>query len=138
MIWESNTILRYLAASYAPELTGANPAECAEVERWMDFLLAAVNPGYMAGFKGAKLDPSDRPEGFDDQIADLHTQMKIVSGHLDGKEFLALGKLTVADIALGPIMGRCLNFPYDRPSLPGLESWFDGISSRAAFKAATA
>src|SRR5215204_751796 len=40
VIWESNTILRYLAAMYAPHLTGSSPAEVTEVERWMDWLLA--------------------------------------------------------------------------------------------------
>ncbi len=137
VMWESNTILRYLAATKAPELTGANPAGCAEVERWMDFLLAAINPGYLAAFKGAKLEPSERPAGFDAQLADLHAQMAIVSNALDGKEFAALGKLTIADIAMAPIMGRCLNFPYDRPAMPGLEAWFERMSARDAFKAAT-
>ena len=137
VVWESNTILRYLADTRANGLTGANPAERTEVERWMDFLLAAVNPGYLAGFKGSKLEPGDRPAGFDAQIKDLHAQMQIVSAHLEGKDFLVLGKLTIADCSLGPIMGRCLNFPYDRPSMPGLESWFDSISKRSAFKSAT-
>ncbi|MCY6381853.1 glutathione S-transferase family protein [Hoeflea prorocentri] len=135
--WESNTILRYLAVTRAPGLTGSNPAECAEVERWMDFLLAAINPGYLAAFKGAKLEPSERPAGFDAQLADLHAQMTIVSDTLDGNEFAALGKLTIADIAMAPIMGRCLNFPYQRPAMPGLEAWFERMSARDAFKAAT-
>lgn len=138
VIWESNTILRYLANSYAPELTGATPAECTEVERWMDFLLAAINAGYLAAFKGAKLDPSERPAGFDGQLSDLHAQMSIIDKALEGKEFIALDKLTIADIALAPVLGRCLNFPYERPAMPGLEAWFERMSSRPAFKTATA
>ena len=59
-IWESNTILRYLAAKERPALTGATPAERSDAERWMDFLLAAVNPGYIAAFKGAKLTPEEQ------------------------------------------------------------------------------
>ena len=137
VIWESNTILRYLAAKYAPGLTGADPAECTEVERWMDFLLAAINPGYLAGFKASKFDPAERPAALAGQLSDLHAQMGIISKALEGKSFLALGKLTIADIALGPIMGRCLNFPYDRPSMPGLEAWFGQISERGSFKVAT-
>lgn len=137
-IWESNTILRYLAATYAEGLTGASPGERTEVERWMDFLISAVNPGYLAGFKASKLEPGERPEGLDAQIADLHAQMQIVSADLEGRTHLALDRLTIADIALAPIMGRCLNFPYERPSMPGLEAWFEGISARPAFKAATA
>jgi glutathione S-transferase len=137
VIWESNTILRYLAATRAEQLTGATPAERTEVERWMDFLLAAINHGYLTGFKAVKLDAAERPAGFDAQIAELHSQMAIVSDAVEGKEFIALGRLTIADIALAPILGRCLNFPYDRPAMPGLEAWFEGISGRPAFKAAT-
>ena len=138
VIWESNTILRYLATTQAPDLTGATPAECTEVERWMDFLLAAINLNYVAGFKGSKLEPADYPAELPGQIADLHAQMQIVDGHLSGRTFLALDKLTIADIALAPILGRCLNFPYDRPSMPALEAWFAAISERPSFKAATA
>jgi len=137
VIWESNTILRYLAGTRANGLTGATPAERAEVERWMDFVLAAVNPGYLAGFKGAKQEPADRPAGLDAQVADLHAQMRIVSTHLEDRDFLALGRLTIADCALAPVLGRCLGFPYDRPAMPGLERWFGRVSERAAFKAAT-
>lgn len=137
VIWESNTILRYLAVKYAPELSGANPAECSQVERWMDFLLASINADYLAAFKAAKLEPAERPEELSGQIASLHAQMAIISDTLEGQQFLALDKLTIADIALGPIVGRCLNFPYDRPSMPALEAWFERISDREAFKKAT-
>jgi glutathione S-transferase len=92
----------------------------------------------LGAFKSAKLDPSERPAGFDAQLKDLHMNMKVVSDHLEGKEFVALGKLTIADIALSPILGRCLNFPYDRPSMFGLETWFESISARTAFQTATA
>src|SRR5262245_16608390 len=43
VIWESHTILRYLAAVHGPALTGASAAERTMVERWMDFLLGALN-----------------------------------------------------------------------------------------------
>lgn len=137
VIWESNTILRYLAVTQAPQLTGATPAESTQVERWMDFLLAAINAGYLAAFKGSKLEASERPPEFAGQIKDLHTQMIILDKHMAGKEFFALDKLTLADIALAPVVGRCLNFPLDRPAMPNLEAWFDRIKSRSAFAAAT-
>src|SRR5262245_8670529 len=43
VIWESHTILRYLAAVHGPNLTGATPGERSMVERWMDWLLGALN-----------------------------------------------------------------------------------------------
>jgi glutathione S-transferase len=138
VVWESNTILRYLAALHAPGLSGATLAEKTHVERWMDFLLAAVNPGYMAAFKGAKLAPAERAPGYDEAVADLIAQLKVLDGHLAGKAYLALGRLTLADVALAPIIGRCLAFALDRPALPALEAWFAGMQARPAFKAATA
>lgn len=136
-IWESNTILRYLTATQAPELTGATPAEVTLVERWMDFLLAAINHGYLAAFKGSKLDSAERPPEFAAQIKDLHTQMALLDKHLEGRDFFALEKLTIADIAMAPVIGRCLNFPLDRPAMPALEAWFSRMKDRPAFAAAT-
>ena len=136
VIWESNTILRYLANVQARGLTGATPAEKSEVERWMDFVIAAVNPGYLAGFKGAKLQPAERDPEFSRLIADLITQMAILNHHLARKEFLALGRLTIADIACAPILKRCVGFGIERPEMPELERWIAGIAARPAFKKA--
>ncbi len=136
VIWESNTILRYLAAQHGGGLTGATPAERAEVERWMDFLLAAVNPGYLAAFKGAKLAPDERPPEYAGLIKELLANLGIFEGHLKGRDFLALGRLTIADIACAPLLARCLGFDTGRPELPELERWMAGIAARPAFAAA--
>ena len=136
VIWESNTILRYLAAAGGEHLNGASPAEKTDVERWMDFLLAAVNPGYLAAFKGAKLTPEQQTAEYQDQVKDLVAQLKIVDGHLANKDFLALGRLTIADIACVPILKRCIDFKLDRPSMPDLERWVAAIAARPAFKKA--
>ena len=138
VIWESNTILRYLAASGGEHLHGATPAEKTEVERWMDFLLAAVNPGYLAAFKSAKLKPEEQTAETREQVKDLVAQLKILDGYLAGKDFLALGKFTIADIACAPVLKRCIDFKIDRPSMPDLERWVAAIAARPAFKAATA
>ena len=137
VIWESNTILRYLSATHDFALNGKTPAERTEVERWMDFLLAAINPGYMAAFKGAKLAPEERAADYNDLVKDLVAQMAIMEGHLEGKAFLALGRLTLADIACSTILKRCLDFKLERKAMPNLDRWIAGIAARPAFKAAT-
>jgi glutathione S-transferase len=137
VIWESNTILRYLAASKGQHLHGSTPSEKTDVERWMDFLLAAVNPGYLAAFKSAKLKPEEQTAENKEQVKDLVAQLKILDGYMAGKEFLALGKLTIADIACVPILKRCIDFKIDRSALPNLERWVAAVAARPAFKAAT-
>jgi len=137
VIWESNTILRYLAATRGPALTGATPAERTEVERWMDFVLAAINPGYLAAFKESKLKPEERSPGYAALEKDLADQLAIVDAHLAGKDFLALGKLSIADIALAPILKRCMDFPITRGPCENVARWLTGIAARPAFQAAT-
>ncbi len=137
VIWESNTILRYLAATAAPQLTGDTPAERTQVERWMDFLISAVNPGYVATFKASKLAPEERPADFAATAKDLAAQCAIIDAHIGDKSFIALDKLTIADLACAPILARCVGFEIDRPTLPNLERWVGEMAARPAFKAAT-
>jgi len=137
VIWESNTILRYLATTHKPELTGSTPAEKTYVERWMDWLLASLNTPYVAVFKDAKKDAAERSADFAAQSADLVAQLKILEGHIAGKAYFALDKLTLADIALGPIVKRCLDFPIERPDFPELTRWQKSIDARPAFAVAT-
>ena len=137
VIWESNTILRYLAATSARSLTGATPAEVSGVERWMDWLLASLNPVYLTMFKDAKKPAAERVSDFDAQAAELAALLKLADGHLAGRDWFALDRLTLADIALGPIVARCLAFPIALPDTPNLKAWMARIESRPAFQVAT-
>jgi glutathione S-transferase len=136
VIWESNTILRYLAAIHDSTLAGTTPAERTLVERWMDWQLAAVNPPYLAVFKDAKKPAEERSAEFAGQSADLVAQMKILDRHLAGRTWIALERLTLAEIALGPIVKRCLEFPIERPAFPELTHWQATIEARPAFAVA--
>lgn len=134
--WESHTILRYLAALHKPEFTGATPAEKTQVERWMDWHLGSLNAPYLAVFRDAKKPEAERSADFAAQAADLVAQMKILDGALAGKDWLALGRLTLADIAMASVAKRCLEFPIDKPELPNLTRWMKAIEGRPAFQVA--
>jgi glutathione S-transferase len=135
--WESNTILRYLAAANAPQLTGATPAEKTYVERWMDWMLASLNTPYLAMFKDAKKPAGERAADFAAQSADLVAQLKILDGHIAGKQWFALDRFTLAEIALAPVVKRCLDFPIERPECAELMRWMKSIEARPAFAVAT-
>ena len=136
VVWESNTILRYLAAAYAPALTGSTPAERTEVERWMDWLLASVNAAFLGVFREAKKKPEERGPEFNTASTELGNQLKILEGHLKGRQFIALERFTIADAALAPIIKRCIAFPIELPALSGIESWLANIEARPAFQTA--
>ena len=52
------------------------------------------------------------------------------------RSYFALDKLTLADIALAPIVKRCLEFPIERPDLPELPRWQKSMDARPAFAVA--
>jgi glutathione S-transferase len=133
VIWESNTILRYLATVHGPTLTGATPGERTLVERWMDWLLASLNTPYVNVFKDAKKAPVERSADFVAQSADLAAQLKILDGHLAGRQWFALDRFTIAEVALGPIVKRCMEFPIDLPVLSELKRWQASLDARSAF-----
>jgi glutathione S-transferase len=137
VMWESNTIVRYLAAIHAPQLTGATPAEKTLVERWMDWMLGSLNTPYLAMFKDAKKPAAERSADFAAQSADLVAQLKILDGHITGKQWFALDRFTIADIALAPVVKRCLEFPIERPDFAELSRWMKAVEARPAFAVAT-
>jgi glutathione S-transferase len=136
VIWESHTILRYLAAVHRPTLNGTTPAERTMVERWMDWLLGALNTPYVAVFKDEKKAPAEQAPDFAAQSSDLAAQLKILDGHIAGREWFALDRFTIADMALGTIVKRCLEFPIERPACSELKRWQAVIDARPAFAVA--
>jgi glutathione S-transferase len=138
VIWESNTILRYLAAKH--EKDTLYPTELAartEVERWMDWLLAAVNYQYVQVFKDSKKAANERAATFEADAKELAAQLSILDGAMAGKAWVAGKDFTIADVALGPVMHRCLDFPIALPALSNLKAWREKLKERPAFKKAT-
>lgn len=133
-IWESNTILRYLAAKAGSPLYPTDLAARTLVERWMDWLLASLNDSYVTVFKAAK-DGGAVPDGAAKTMVGC---LKILDAHLAKNAYLAGDAFTIADICLAPIVHRCLNFPVDLPDLPALRGWHGRVSERPAFQKAVA
>lgn len=137
VIWESNSILRYLCNKQKnTELYPADPAPRSEVERWMDWMLAALNPCYVGIFKEAKKAPNERAASWESDAKDLKAQLEILDGALKGKDWAAGDKFSLADIALAPVVHRCLDFPVTLPELAALKAWRKKLTERPAFRKA--
>ena len=139
VVWESNTILRYLATKHgATALYPADPAQRSQVERWMDWQLASLNTPYLGIFKEAKKPAGERGSTWEADAKELKAQLDILEKGTSGRAFLAGKDLSLADICLAPIVHRCLDFPLDLPGLAGVRAWREKVAGRAAFKKATA
>lgn len=136
VVWESNTILRYVAAKAKSPLYPADLAKRSHVERWMDWQLASLNNPYLAMFREAKLEADKRSADFPAQMKDFAAQLSILDKSMG--QYVAGNELTIADCCLAPIVARCLRFGVELPSLPSLRRWDEAMGSRPAFKKATA
>ena len=136
VIWESNTILRYLASKAKSALYPTDLAKRTHVERWMDWQLSALNGPYLAMFREAKLEADKRGADFAAQLKDFGAQLAILDKSV--KSFVAGDEFSIADICLAPIVYRCLRFGVELPALPNLKRWDAAVSARETFKKATA
>jgi len=135
VVWESNTILRYLCNRYAPgsALYPADPAARTHVERWMDWQLASLNGPYLGIFKEAKKKEEERASSWAADSKELVAQLELLEKGTAGRAWIAGDTFTIADICLGPIVDRCLKFPVTLPALPGVRAWLAKLATRPAF-----
>jgi glutathione S-transferase len=135
IIWQSNTILRYLAAKNPTPLYPADPAQRAKIDSWMDWTLSELNGAYLGGFKDAKKPEAERSP---DTAPNLAAELKVLEAQLSKNTFVAGPQLSLADIALGPIVKRCIAFPLGLPAFPKTAAWVGVLQARPAFQKAIA
>ena len=134
IVWESNTILRYLCAREDSTLLPARPAPRSAAERWMDWQLASLNGPYLDVFRESKKSEAERSPNLPKLGEALAAQLRLLDSHLADREWLGDGEMTVAEFALGPIVHRCLNFPVSLPEFKGLRRWHDSLSNHGSFR----
>lgn len=135
VIWESGTILRYLASRSESSLYPTDPAARSKVERWMDWTISGLNMAYLAGFRDAKKPAAEQAP---DTAKTLAAELAILDGALTEQPFVAGASFSLADIALGPIVRRCVAFPFALPEFPQLAAWLARLAERPAFQKAVA
>lgn len=138
VVWESNTILRYLANSNGGRFYPSDPAKRAFLEQWMDWQLSTLNAPYVAVFKEAKKAPDERPAGFEADAKEVRNLLGMLNAAMQPEGFLPGEGLTVADFCFGPIVNRCLDFPIDTSGLDTLAAWRKAIAERPGFRKAVA
>jgi glutathione S-transferase len=139
VLWESNSIMRYLVLAYAPQspLYPQAPKLRASVDRWLDWTLSTLQPVERPVFWGLVRTPLEARDmvaiqkDADAAAAEWH----IVDAELARRSFIAADHFTLADIALGAFARRWFGVEgIDKPRLAHLERWFAGLSGRAGFR----
>jgi glutathione S-transferase len=137
VMWESNTICRYLAATRNGEhLYPRDPAARTHVERWMDWQLAVISPpmGQLL-FGLVRSTPETRdPSAIEAARRRAAAAWTILDDEVKDQPYLAGDHLSLAEIVLGTLIYRWFAFPIERPELPNLRAWHDRMHQRPGFK----
>ena len=139
VLWESNSIMRYLVTAYragSPVYPDA-PKVRAGVDRWLDWTLSTVQPVDRPVFWALVRTPLEKRDMVAIQgDADAEAEVwRIADDQLKTRRFIQGDDFTLADIALGAYARRWFGVEgIAKPKLAHLERWFAQFSARPGFQ----
>lgn len=135
VIWESNSIVRYLAARYgAGWIWEEDPARRAEADRWMDWMLSELQPSMTPAFWGL----IRKTPGYTDEaviaasVAKAEAKLDILEVHLAGRSYVANERFGMGDITVALGAHRWLHMPVQQKDWPNIRRWYAQVSARPA------
>jgi len=138
VLWESNSIMRYLCLAYGKRtpIYPEAPRQRAAVDRWLDWTLSTVQPVDRPVFWAlVRTPPEQRDMAAIQRDADAEAVVwRIADQHLATRRFIEGDEFTIADIAIGAYARRWLGVEgIIRPRQPHLERWLKNLASRPGF-----
>ncbi len=137
VVWESNAIVRYLAARYSEgRLWDPDPGRRAAVDQWMDWMQTTLGPDFFAVFFAAVRTPPGRqdPSAIKALAQAAGERYRLLDSQLAGRPFLTGDELSMADIVIGATLYRYYEMDIPRPKLENLREWYDRLAERPAYR----
>lgn len=139
VVWESDAIVRYLAARYgAGSLWAVDPAERAVADQWMAWTAASLYPDWIKLFwKLVRMPEARRDEAtIAGHLAATTQRLGLLDKELAMRPYLAGDRFTMADVPAGMTLYRWFEMPIDRPSMSHVEAWYARLRERPAYRSA--
>jgi glutathione S-transferase len=136
-LWESNSIVRYLAAKYgAGSLEPKDLRARARASSWMDWQISVAGPAITPMFWGLIRTPPEKrdPAAIEASRERTIGAMGILDAALAKSAFLAGEALSMGDIPAALMAYRFRRLVPESSGLDHLERWFVGIEARPAFQ----
>ncbi|NGO53464.1 glutathione S-transferase family protein [Allomesorhizobium camelthorni] len=140
VLWESNSIVRYLCASYSPGLLWPNdPAQRAAADKWMDWQFSTLWPEIRTIFIQLVRTPPElrKYSLIQEAVKRASDALAILNNHLGQEPHLGgEDHLTMGDLVVGPVVYRWFNMDFERREFPNVRLWYDRLTARPAFRRA--
>lgn len=137
VLWESNTIVRYLAAQYgADSLWQASPIQRAKSEKWMDWANETLSPVHRKILIGLVRTPAEQRNmaEIEAAIEACEPLLDILESTLAKQTWLSGEAFGVGDIAVAPFVYNLLETVKTWQPRPHLARWYQQLAERPAFR----
>jgi len=137
VLWESNVIVRYLAAKHGQgTLYPGDLRERAEAERWMDWQVTTLWLALRPLFCGYVRTPPEQRDAAALAAAQRSSEeaLKILDRYLKDRAFVAGARFTMGDIPAGISFYRWTALPIERPEFPQVARWYNALTERPGFR----
>lgn len=137
LLWESNTIVRYLAAQYGQNrLWVDNPARRAEGEKWMDWANQTLSPAHRVILMGLVRTPPEKRDraAIEAGIEKCDSLFALLDEALARQPWFSGENFGTGDIAIAPFVYNLLNVGLNWTPRPNLERWYQQLTERPAFR----
>lgn len=135
LLWESNVIVRYLSARYAPGVLYPEDLPTRfTAERWMDWQQTRVNHATRGSFwQWIRTPEAERqPAQIEASNAATEPLMAVIDDHLSRNRYMAGESFTMADIPIGCEWHRWSNLPQPQIERPHIARWYAELRARPA------
>jgi glutathione S-transferase len=138
-LWESNTIVRYLAGKHGlGSLCPVSLETRALAERWMDWQLSTLVEPVSAVFQNLyRRKPSERDsqDAIEREARKANRALTILDAHLERHAFVAGSGFTMGDIPVGATAHRWLEIAgIERPPFAAVRAWRARLETRSGFR----
>lgn len=135
VLWESHTVVRYLAAKHSMgKLCPSDLKARADAERWMDWAFTFQNAMRNVFWGLIRTPPEKRdPKAIEEGRKKSIELLAIPESILAGRKYLTGNSFTMGDIPFGCELQRYMRVPIERPKLPSVDAYFERLRERPAF-----
>jgi glutathione S-transferase len=133
VMWESNAIVRYLAAGHGEgTLWPISLKTRADTDRWMDWQATELGPTMREAFiQLVRTAPDKRDQAKATASANASERLiAILDGHLAQRDYVSGDAFTAGDIPVGLQIHRWLGMPVSRVPRPNVEAWYARLRIR--------
>src|SRR5512147_866329 len=138
VLWESNSIVRYLAASYGEgSLWPVSLKTRADADRWMDWQATELGPAMRDAFlQLVRTAPGKRDQArVDASTSAAERLLALLDSHLAQRDYVTGDAFTMGDIPVAAQVHRWFGMPVARVPRANVKAWYARLRARPGAQA---